>query len=121
MTELEPIHVRVARALGWSHLQPGGILLPGAWVGYPPRCQVVGEKEQVPWFERDWAATGPLIEKLGIMVHGDTKEAASKRMTHDWDDDEGNLHTGPFWFSGATTLEAVCAVIVAMGKAGLIR
>lgn len=131
MSEPEkPLHVRVAEALGWTMMQPGGVLLTGAYVGYPPTHQIVGQRAQVPWFDRDWNATGPLIEQYGIELsfNGERWFATGH---HPWDKDLGRepacMHIGrragfaPCADESEKPLESVCKAILAMKDAGLIE
>ena len=90
-----PLHVRVARALGWGDLRVVGyhfsskVLVPPpglekpTWWGKPPYDEAIdGGKHpmlpkqtgptsawrEVPRFDESWAATGPLIAKHGISL-----------------------------------------------------
>lgn len=54
MSEDKPLHVRVAEALG-QHVDLSK---------FPPGC--FDSYGDVPRYDTDWAATGPLIDKYGI-------------------------------------------------------
>lgn len=91
MTE-KPLHVQVAEALGWSHFGLGG-RLDRPWVGYPPHNPIVGERQEVPRYDIDWGATGPLIFQRRISLEAQHEGAANSWIaraitgTHVWDDD----------------------------------
>lgn len=123
MTEEMPLHVRVALALGYvwaKHLPDVDSLHPGArfvtrkvnqWSepadGSEPLA-VVGDKPawaDVPRFDTDWAATGPLIERLGISVR---KVHPSYEKSHGrWEAEVGAVAV-----YGETALLAVCELIL---------
>lgn len=138
----KPLHVRMAEALGQEIVfvagEHGSV---GTWGvvhreflvdmrTFPPGPRrrwfvahdgdIMAEVRAVPRFDTDWIATGPLIEKYGIMVHADTKTAASKQIRAKYEED-GEDREGPIWFNGKTTLEAVCAVILVLGEEGLLN
>lgn len=116
----EPSHVRLAVLLGWRgvvNLGPrtygGGTgHVPGddLWVGLPPLDEVVGGElscRPIPVYDRDWAATGPLIERYALHlspvfrpVGGDVPLWGARPCDRVWHDWEG-------WRHGSTALEAV--------------
>lgn len=112
---VKPLHVKVAEALGWRNCRPGGIMLPGAYVGNAPG--IIGEKEQVPWFDQDWSATGPLIEKYKLFLSPsefDDAELpwfAGTRRCHREAAKEECVY-------GNTALKAVCLLILKLQQIG---
>lgn len=78
---MQPLHVRVAKALGWTDLRPArrfsdeeyvphpGGKTPEAWYGHHEGDR--GDEILVPHFDTDWSATGPLIDKWRF--HGDVR------------------------------------------------
>lgn len=119
MTDEKPLHVRVAEALGWTQIVPGGIMLPGCRMGYPPEQQIIGEKEQVPWFERDWSATGPLIEKYSIDIARTWKAIEEDIPGDHWIARIRDTKRG--FADGPTPLVAVCNLILKLHEAGKLR
>jgi hypothetical protein len=112
----KPLHVRIAEALGWSALR----ILPTTdhWIGNSPatghgkiRYPFTGS---VPFYDLDWSATGPLIEKYGIGLEKNTR-------THRWtawftrtnETDEEAISD-----SCDTPLIAACNLILALKEAG---
>lgn len=73
MTE-KPLHVRVAEALGWIECKfhkprPGTIYAQGHWRGRAPQVPPYPHTiHEVPRYDTDWSATGPLIEKYRIQL-----------------------------------------------------
>lgn len=70
----EPIHVKVARALGWTTCKEG-------WGFHPPQyaCDMVDPgvlicreattgSDIMPRYDTDWSATGPLVERYRIGI-----------------------------------------------------
>lgn len=110
MAEDKPLHVRVAEALGWTQIQYARNFL-GVYVGRPPgELQVGYESPPVPRYDTNWAATGPLIERLTIALGwaGDNVPGQQR-----W-----AAMPGGFYGHGETTLLAVCALILALSEAG---
>jgi hypothetical protein len=119
----EPLHIEVARALGWTRVEecPASTL---DWHGHPPDehwakvndygnyglCGCEKPQAVVPRYDTDWSATGPLIERYEI--------------TLDHQDDDGTLPD--YWrakrpgFTAETghPLIAVCYLILALHEAG---
>lgn len=116
----KPLHVRVAEALGWTCLGHDGFN-PDLWRGCPP-----SEKPHPPCvvftyaggyladYERDWSATGPLIERLGIGLyrHQSGPFWWVAQPPEKWHDEEPEI---PYHFGGRTPLLAVCELLVAWG------
>ena len=105
----KPLHVRVAEALGW------GLTANGAsWISPEPsqsrydaaRC----DDSIPPHYDTDWAATGPLIEKYKLNIVYNSASESWEGI----DRSEGYDQC----FHGRTALEAVCYLILALGKAG---
>ena len=71
MAETEPLHVRVARALGckpWvCENECGDSFCNGRWYCPCPGKEHAGLEmdDIVARYDTDWAATGPLIERFG--------------------------------------------------------
>jgi hypothetical protein len=116
----KPLHVHVAEALGWTGCQPyaEGV----AWFG---RGTEPGDQTEtpsdVPWYDTDWSATGPLIEKYCIEVSNDGAYDfdEEERSQVDWRavanaEIPGGMHEA----EGPTPLKAVCNLLLALGKSG---
>lgn len=96
----KPLHVQVAEALGtmsvpWAEAQE---------IGYDP-----------DYYDTDWEATGPLIEKYGFWLR------RLDGVVVKWDAFRNDDLPTPRG-EGDTALEAVCRLILALHKAGeLVR
>ncbi len=128
MTE-KMLHVRVAGALGWAELE----FLPpknsmnmddkGSWVGYTAPA-VIGEKREVPRYDTDWSATGPLIERYRIQVwHQEDDphlaEIFGEQPGGDWRATHAACACPGLGAAiGETPLIAVCRLIVSLKEAG---
>ena len=64
----DPLHVAVARALGWSHFFAPNREYPEEVVAYPPATVTPRKKQPVPKFHKDWSAIGPLIQAFEIQL-----------------------------------------------------
>lgn len=115
-----PLHVQVAKALGWTYLGPAETDphmddVP-MWEGEPPQghpwnsfARRIDQHVGIPRYDTDWSATGPLIEKYGIWLIPD---GHSRRWTA-WIDPEGSWKG-----EGSTAPIAVCNLILALKEAG---
>lgn len=107
-----PLHVRVAEALGWFNFQPSlNGLWPDEWRGHPPQ-PIVGEThKEVPRYDTDWSATGPLIEQRAIQL---TPYGGSDGnvwwMAHPMNETPMDYKHRPGSY-GRTALMAVCKLI----------
>jgi hypothetical protein len=141
----EPLHVRVARALGWTDIQAqddrgydvgsllGGGMFPRVmpeprWVGVPPDWHdgIVHDyncdcgSPPVPRYDTSWKAMGPQIERFGINLR--ETHVMTGRESHP------NELPPPVWDAydrennaqgtGATPLLAVCHLFLALSAAG---
>lgn len=44
----------IAKYIGWSQIENvHTIVLGGVWVGYPPKMQIIGQKEKIPCYFND--------------------------------------------------------------------
>lgn len=115
----KPLHVRVADALGQKAVYYHGIDRTGWWsaVDMSGELLPVGE---LPRYDIDWSATGPLIERyaiklippvccLGCEHHPDDSGASNWTAVDEADVEEA---TGP------TPLIAICGFILALKEAG---
>jgi hypothetical protein len=99
----KPLHVEVAEALGYEvkfNVDPAGSM--DSW-----EMRECVQWVLVPRYDLDWSATGPLIEKYGICQYLNC--GAWHSYTASDGDDCGD---------GATPLESLCRLILALGKAG---
>jgi hypothetical protein len=121
-----PLHVRTAEALGWTNLmysrEPLGAGIMG-WVGRPPKGWLhgmvgvsVGGKPvmRVSRYDRDWSATGPLIEERAISIDpfragSDTHWRAMAWYGPTIQREDGTLALP--WGVGPTALLAVCDLL----------
>jgi hypothetical protein len=118
----KPLHVRVAEALGCEPIRKEGHLLCGCY--YKPPASNGGHYGQavdlaprsdglptwgflIPRYDTDWAATGPLIEKLWIMLDPGAPWCAR--------DIEGHFN-----MKADTPLIAVCNLILKMKEKGTL-
>ena len=103
----KPLHVRVAEALGWTN--PRVEEKTGLWVANVPG-QHWGPST-IPRYDTSWKATGPLIEKHGLMLW----KAGEHWGCETWPSVIGE---GRHWFEEPTPLRAACFAILALGEAG---
>lgn len=115
----KPLHVQVAEVMGWTscHFAPngnrtgwGGTDEP-AWVGTQPDSPMVNV--EVPHYDTDWSATGPLIEKYAVSVC----PASKAWWSASWPGSE-DINQTNFSSYGPTPLIALCNLILALHKAG---
>jgi hypothetical protein len=126
--EGKPLHFRVAEALGWMHIGPGNSMnLADPGIGYPPITPMVGHKEPVPRYDIDWSATGPLIERFGFTIERsdewetDLEKAWSAALEVGTEKTTtGVVEVFSKSSVGPTPLIAVCTLIVALAKRGLL-
>ena len=131
------LHVKVAEALGWewwvsSVTGRRCLYAPGAqpeWM----RTRATGREPlvsdwqmnpgRIPRYDTDWSATGPLIERFGLVVDASAKSAGHPDETHDtWvyaGEGEGEYceEVMDTW-EGSTVLTAVCHCILGLHAAG---
>lgn len=119
MTE-RPLHVLVAEALGWHAIRwQGGRghigLRPGADFSVYDKAhgiEPLSALSDVPRYDIDWSATGPLLERYRIGVE---PEGPAMWYAEQW-------HAGPMEVYedqvGPTPLVAVCNLILALHAAG---
>lgn len=118
----EPLHVQVARALGWTEAAPilaGEIVL--GWAGIPPGSHSF---DHIPPFDTSWEVTGPLLERYTIELHYWFPESGPRQWCASLDghysvtgivDYEGEAGYG------ATPLLAICNLILALSAAGKLE
>jgi hypothetical protein len=126
----KPLHVRVAEALGLVVTQKP----VGNFVWYRPEflvdvsvlperkkdCvpfdgDVWAEVHEIPRYDTDWAAGGPLIDRFGINLTCDHQATSTARLWEAW------YQPGDVWLAskfGPTVLVAVCNMIIALKEAG---
>lgn len=136
----KPLHVRVAEALGWQTTQlrrkpvcptcrvQTEWFTDGHWMGWPPRSEE--PYEDVPAFDTDWAATGPLIDTYEISVREDGPGSPVDRNWEASADyygppvDASDAAYGGRWATASerahTPLVAICNLILALGAAGAL-
>lgn len=123
----KPLHVRVAEVLGWFRFEPSlNGMWPDEWRGQPP-TPIVGEAaKEIPRYDTDWSATGPLIEKYGITLmkawpdSPDPWHACTE--SHYGAFNVGHSHQCEFINAGLQTpLVAVCNLILALAEAGKLE
>lgn len=112
MTDEKPLHVRVAEALGWTHISLNTWHQRNNWAGMYPGG--AAGSRRIPRYDTDWAATGPLIERIPITV--------GRYMSPFMDGAWYATAPGPSVIqserTGATPLVAVCNLILALKEAG---
>lgn len=135
MSEDKPLHVRVAEALG---CKPADVALQGEPIWQCP-CRRVSDAHDPPHavggygyefasvahYDTDWSATGPLIEKYGLMVGLDNDDTLDPEIPLRWVAVHNYEHMAPYWgnppnieTTGPTPLVAVCNLILALKAAG---
>jgi hypothetical protein len=125
----KPLHVQVAEALGWTQtLMPNG-MWPNEFFGYPPEGAIVGNRSEVPRYDTDWSATGPLIERLqiGFTAPGNIDRRspvdAEDQKTWLWIAQSFTEKDQQPWYEidGPTPLTAVCNLLLQLHKAGKLQ
>jgi hypothetical protein len=122
-----PLHVRVAEALGCEVRR----IRPEFGTGWSCGCPMDSDERKphgqggttgawlIARYDTDWSATGPLIDKYGIALHIEEDESSRPRR---WIADYTSPMSDPAGVScntyGATALEAICNVILAVAEAG---
>ena len=101
----DPLHIEVARALGWTVLQQGE---DGRWFGVEPYG---GLRIAVPAYDRSWCSLGPIIERFRFSVGFGHRAVADG----DWWARSKDLQTNEY---GQTACEAVAKLIVHLKKEG---
>jgi hypothetical protein len=128
---IEPLHVRVARALGWTHIHQAGygheigspcgdILLPGIrYHGRAPGNLLIEEQakhEPLPPYGKEspegWACTGPLLSRYEVTV--DKREAGWCASA--WRESMFTHEVDPVF--AATSTEAIALLVCALHEAG---
>ena len=95
MSDEKPLRMQVAHALGWTDLDKDGYY-----------------RTDAPYYDTDWSATGPLIEKYQISLIA--LQRIGKYQASYSTEEHGLLETE----QGDTPLMAVCNLILTLGKAG---
>lgn len=119
----KPLHVLVAEKLGWTGAKiyparPGTIYDTPHWRARPaPNAS----RAEVPRYDTDWSATGPLIERFGIELcapgeHGGSEVnwLASKRIGWIPVGNSPHAYADTTDAEGSTPLIAVCNLILAL-------
>lgn len=124
-----PRHVRVAKALGCLALEKENMPGPGTYWTCECKDHAHGEPmtdEDGTWrsglvarYDLDWAATGPLIERLGISVTMDDDDASSVgwlagTFEYICGSDGYHAYMDDGYATGETPLIAVCNLILAL-------
>lgn len=110
----KPLHVQVAIALGWVGVKIDGI---ADW----PWCGVEhseGLRREIPRYDTDWSAGGPLIERyrFHLYVMGAGAWLGVPGGTGDWIAESDVFPVVRVRYK--TPLEAVCRLILALAEAG---
>lgn len=109
----EPLHVDVARSLGWVELCTHDWQGKTQWFGKASPAQ--DWRVQIPRFDTDWSAAGSLIERyVRDLSISDNRKPAMRWFAGGWDKERDR----PFAGFGATPLEAVCHLVIALLAAG---
>lgn len=112
-TDEEPLHVAVARALGWTDIHPR---TGGHWWGREPHG---GLTITVPRYDTSWCSVGPLVERFGISV-GQSHLLNEELTPSGWvamrsDAGSTSKHTIQ---DGKTPCEAIARLIVELSRTG---
>lgn len=102
----DPLHIQVALALGYTDIQQ----TEDIWWGRALDAHM----NPIPQFDRDWAATGPIIKELKISI---VWGKFTPEMDYEWG---ASRRTG--WVTNAMDpLVAVCFLILNLAKAGELK
>lgn len=71
----------IAKFCGWSMIENANtMVLGGAWVGYPPKNQIIGKKERIPNYFNDLNAMHEAEKTLDVNIKsGDSPRYAYSR------------------------------------------
>lgn len=118
----KPLHVRVAEALGWTECDHSARSEPWEFHDEEPRIRVglgippgESERQELPRYDTDWSATGPLIERYQIELEWKGKPP-EWIASYGWQ--VGRLPPHVLEGRGLTPLFAVCQLILALHAAG---
>lgn len=100
----EPLHVQVARALGWTDLH----LHDGKWWGVEPYG---GLRMVVPRYDASWCSCGVLVDRFRFSVGFGHRAIAEG----DWWACSKDLPTSEY---GQTACEAIAKLIITLKKEG---
>lgn len=104
----DPLHVEVARALGWTELH----LHDGKWCGVEPYG---GLKMVVPRYDTSWCSIGPIIDRLKLnIIH--SPGTPSGKIPPTWICSTSGPNSDGM--DGKTACEAVAKTIVHLKKEG---
>jgi hypothetical protein len=127
----KPLHVQVAEALG-TKLVPMTLTSKDAPPVFQGWMAVASpyHLEQIPRYDTDWSATGPLIEKYRINIGAPSPQdscvwvnrpADGDPALRMWDSTTEMLGCADIAVEGETPLIAVCHLILALSKAGKLK
>ena len=125
------LHLQVAEALGWTECGLGWVFSQQLLCGTDPTkiggFDGFGRKE-IPRFDSDWCATGPLIERLPVTLGRYRLEAPFPIFVDNTGDVWWAIHPGltaeptaRMERTGQTALMAVCNLILALHDAGKLK
>lgn len=109
----EPLHVRVAEALGhvpcgaWEHFMADSMMLPRGACEHAGKCYPSGD---CPRYDTRWGYTGPLIEKYASSITEAVDQSCWNALSK-W----GLI---PLMASGPTPLIAACNLVLLLREAG---
>ena len=87
------------------------------WKEYPYEND--GDWENLPYFSSSWDATGPLIEKYGILLYQDSSSGSWQAYSGEVREFYNELYLpGDDFATGPTPLVAVCHLILTLHAAG---
>lgn len=102
----DPLHVEVARALGWTDLH----LHDGKWWGVEPYG---GLKMVVPRYDTSWCSLGPIIDRMKFCLIHIPGQGSIKPT---WMASTGGAHS--IGQDGPTACQAAAKLIVHLKKEG---
>lgn len=114
MSTDRPLHVAVARALGWTDLHSEEVHWPDlhlkekTWWGVEPG----GLKLKVPRYDSSWCSAGPLSERLKIGVMWDHGQWIATVLTEEGHDQ---------YAGGERPTEAISRLVVHLFEKGLLK
>lgn len=118
----KPLHVRVAEVLGWDRCELGWVFAEQRWCGSHPDGKNGWDghgRMQIPRYDTDWAAAGPLVERYAIDVF---RGLTSKRWSAAvWTESADLVEPQREYMDGDTPLIAVCNLLLALHAAGRLK
>lgn len=126
--EDKPLYIQVAEALGWTYIEPEmsqaewGWQAPEWWLLLRDKNEGLPEpmRGNPPYFDTDWSAIGPLIEKLPLTI-GKYREEFFGGLWYAISPGLIGEPVAQMERTGPTPLIAVCNLILTLAEAGKLK